>query len=66
MRGKGGTDVYLLAPLHGDEFKKALKLNFAALNNQAKYEALIAAVKLALELGALKVFIHCDSQLIVK
>lgn len=43
-----------------------MKLKFEASNNQAEYEALIVGVELALELGALKIVIHCDSQLVVK
>ena len=43
----------------------ALKLNFPATNNEAEYEALIAGLKLAGELGVKSVEIFCDLQLVV-
>jgi len=44
--------------------KQALKLNFKALNNQAEYEALIASLKLAKEVGAKKLRCYTNLQLI--
>ena len=35
-------------------------------NNQAEYEALIAALELAISLGAQEVLCHLDSELVVK
>ncbi|XP_073112115.1 uncharacterized protein [Elaeis guineensis] len=43
----------------------ALRFDFKASNNQAKYEALIAGLKLALELGVDRLKVFSDSQLIV-
>ncbi|XP_077249171.1 uncharacterized protein LOC143888615 [Tasmannia lanceolata] len=43
----------------------ALKLDFNASNNEAKYEALLAGLSLALELEADRLKAHSDSQLIV-
>ena len=42
----------------------ALRFNFKALNNQAKYEALTAGLKLAKEMGAQRVRCYTDSELV--
>ena len=39
-------------------------LDFLATNNESEYEALIAGLDLAKAVGAAKVVIHCDSQVI--
>ena len=43
----------------------ALRLKFHATNNDSKYEALIAGLKLAKELWVTKLDIFCDSNLVV-
>jgi len=49
----------------GRSISYALKLNFSATNNEAEYEALVAGLKLAKELGIQTLQILCDSQLVV-
>lgn len=44
----------------------SLKIGFRASNNQAEYEALIAGLRLAIELGVQNLYIKGDSQLVVK
>ncbi|XP_077222179.1 uncharacterized protein LOC143856022 [Tasmannia lanceolata] len=54
--------------LHGPEgftLEYALRLDFKASNNEAEYEALLVGLSLATELGAGKLKIYRDSQLIV-
>ncbi|XP_057418949.1 uncharacterized protein LOC130713175 [Lotus japonicus] len=46
--------------------EQSLKFEFKASNNQSEYEALIAGLRLAIELGVQKLFIKGDSQLVVK
>ncbi|XP_057442036.1 uncharacterized protein LOC130733791 [Lotus japonicus] len=46
--------------------EQSLKFGFRASNNQAEYEALIAGLRLAIELGVQKLYIKGDSQLVVK
>ncbi|XP_057425872.1 uncharacterized protein LOC130719257 [Lotus japonicus] len=46
--------------------EQSLKIEFKASNNQSEYEALIAGLRLAIELGVQKLFIKGDSQLVVK
>ncbi|XP_077225213.1 uncharacterized protein LOC143858445 [Tasmannia lanceolata] len=53
--------------LHVDNSAKyALRLDFKASNNEAKYEALLARLSLAAELGTRKLKIYNDSQLVVE
>ncbi|XP_077228511.1 uncharacterized protein LOC143861468 [Tasmannia lanceolata] len=54
--------------LHGPEgftLEYALRLYFKASNNEAEYEALLAGLSLATELGAGKLKVYSDSQLVV-
>lgn len=44
--------------------EQALKFNFKASNNQTEYEAIIAELKLAKEIGAKRVRCHTNSQLV--
>ncbi|XP_057444228.1 uncharacterized protein LOC130736409 [Lotus japonicus] len=46
--------------------EQSLKFEFKVSNNQSEYEALIAGLRLAIELGVQKLFIKGDSQLVVK
>ncbi|XP_077232153.1 uncharacterized protein LOC143866884 [Tasmannia lanceolata] len=59
-----GAGVVLRGP-EGFVLEYALRLNFKASNNEAEYEALLAGLNLAAELGAEKLKLHSDSQLIV-
>ncbi|XP_077215832.1 uncharacterized protein LOC143850467 [Tasmannia lanceolata] len=54
--------------LHGPEgftLEYALRLNFKASNNEAEHEALLAGLSLATDLGARKLKVYSDSQLVV-
>ena len=48
----------------GTQLELSLKFGFSASNNQAEYEALLAGLKLAREVGAQKLNIYSDSQVI--
>ncbi|MCI43680.1 putative gag polyprotein, partial [Trifolium medium] len=50
LRGSG-TDVVLEGP-DGVLIEKSLRFEFRASNNQAEYEALIAGIRLAIEMGS--------------
>ena len=41
-----------------------VRLDFPATNNESEYEALIAGLDFAKAAGAVKVVIHCNSQVI--
>ena len=59
----GGAWIVLENP-KGEEIFYAVKLEFAATNNQAKYEALIAGLELGKVVKADRVKIRTDSQLV--
>ena len=60
----GGVGV-LLITLEGEELRSSLRLEFRTTNNEAEYEAVIAGLGMAFELGAVSVEIRSDSQVIV-
>jgi ribonuclease HI len=64
MKKKGGAGIVLITP-EGDELNGSLRLEFKTTNNEAEYEAVVAGLKMALELGADSVEIRSDSQVIV-
>ncbi|XP_050369138.1 uncharacterized protein LOC126787271 [Argentina anserina] len=55
----------ILSGLGGLKPEYTLKFNFAASNNIAEYEALIAGLQLALSTGAMSINVFSDSQLVV-
>uniref|UniRef100_A0A2N9HJY0 RNA-directed DNA polymerase n=1 Tax=Fagus sylvatica TaxID=28930 RepID=A0A2N9HJY0_FAGSY len=59
-----GAGVILVSP-EKDKFEYALQLRFRATNNEAKYEALLAGLKLSKSMGIKALTIKSDSQLIV-
>ncbi|KAK0589445.1 hypothetical protein LWI29_014410 [Acer saccharum] len=59
-----GAGVVVSTP-KGDSVECALRFDFKATNNQAKYEALIAGLKVCTVLGADEVEIFSDSQVVV-
>jgi ribonuclease HI len=61
---RGGAGMVVITP-EGEELKGSLKLEFKTTNNEAEYEAVIAGLELAIELGAKSVEIRSDSQVIV-
>lgn len=60
-----GAGVSLTGPL-GEILNYALHFLFPVTNNTVKYEAMIAGLKLAKELGAKEVHLYSDSELAVK
>jgi ribonuclease HI len=61
---RGGAGIVVVTP-GGKELNGSLRLEFKTTNNEAEYEAVIAGLGLALELGAKSVEVRCDSQVIV-
>ncbi|XP_022158589.1 uncharacterized protein LOC111025045 [Momordica charantia] len=59
-----GAKILLLAP-GGERFEYALRFNFRTSNNEAEYEALLAGLRVAKELGAIHIKVFNDSQLVV-
>ena len=64
MRKVGGARVVHISP-EKETLKYAVRLQFAAINNKAKYKALLAGLSLAKAIGAKNLIIQADSQLII-
>jgi ribonuclease HI len=60
----GGAGIVLVTP-EGEELNGSIRLEFKTTNNEAEYEAVIAGLGLALELGAKSIEVRSDSQVIV-
>ncbi|XP_031282092.1 uncharacterized protein LOC116140629 [Pistacia vera] len=59
-----GLGVVLITP-EGDIIPRAIRCGFKCANNEAEYEALIAGLSLAKEIGEKKLGVKSDSQLVV-
>jgi ribonuclease HI len=60
----GGAGIVITAP-YGKKLYKSLRLEFRVTNNEAEYEAVIAGLRVAQEMGAEYVELRSDSQVIV-
>ncbi|KAF8098772.1 hypothetical protein N665_0258s0005 [Sinapis alba] len=58
-----GIGVHLQSPT-SELIEQSFRLGFAASNNEAEYKALIAGLRLAKVVGAKRVQVFCDSQLV--
>ena len=58
------AEIVIITP-EGIRLEHSFRLGFKASNNEAKYEALIAELKTALDLGARNVEVYLDSRLVV-
>ncbi|XP_072149560.1 uncharacterized protein [Setaria viridis] len=59
-----GAGVVLISP-KGNKLRYAICLHFNTSNNVMEYEALINRLRIAIELGATRLFIRGDSELVV-
>ena len=64
MAPDSGAGVVLIS-LDGSRLRYAICLHFLASNNAAEYEALINGLRIAIELGATRLYIHDDSELVI-
>ena len=62
---KGSRAGIILEDQSGVSIEQSLRFMFKAKNNQVKYEALIASLRLAKELGVRNLIIKGDSQLVI-
>ena len=60
---RSGAGIVLITP-EGQEMKHAVRMDFKTTNNEAEYEAVVAGLTIAHELGARNVEIHTDSRVI--
>ena len=61
---EAGAGIVIITP-KGIRLEHSFRLGFKASNNEAEYEALIAGLKTAFDLGARNVKAYSDSQLVV-
>ncbi|KAK0605075.1 hypothetical protein LWI29_022519 [Acer saccharum] len=59
-----GAGIVITTP-EGDTVECAMRFDFKATNNQAEYEALLAGLRVCIALGADKLEIYNDSQVVV-
>ena len=59
-----GVRVVLIS-LTGERMEYAIRLHFQATNNVIEYESLIHGIRIGFELGAHRLFIRGDSELVV-
>nr|XP_027122134.1 uncharacterized protein LOC113739086 [Coffea arabica] len=59
-----GAGLLLISPT-GEELTYALRLDFPASNNEAEYEALLAGLRIAHQMGISAIQVRSDSQLVV-
>lgn len=45
----------------GDTFEYVILFDFSAFNNEGEYEALVAGIKMALTIEAIKILIYSES-----
>ena len=49
----------------GIRLEKSFRLGFLASNHKAKYEAFLTGLRMSKQVGAERIWMHCDSQLVV-
>ena len=59
-----GAGIIIITP-EGISLEHSFRLGFKAFNNEAEYEALIAGLKTAFDLGARDVEVYSDLQLVI-
>ena len=64
MASGSGARVVLIS-LDGSRLRYAIHLHFLASNNDVEYEALINGLRIAIKLGATRLYVHGDSELVV-
>lgn len=60
-----GVEILFVSP-YNDEIKMVVQLCFKASNNEAKYEAVLVGLHAAKYIGATKVILYSDSQLVAQ
>nr|AAN09865.1 putative polyprotein [Oryza sativa Japonica Group] len=64
LNSQGAGAGFILTSPSGDQFKHAIHLNFRATNNTAEYEGLLAGIRAAAVLGAKRLIVKGDSELV--
>ena len=64
MAPGSGARVVLISP-DGSRLRYMSGLHFLASNNAMEYEALINGLRITVELGATRLYVHGDSELVI-
>ena len=64
MAPDSGAGVVLFS-LDGSRLCYAIRLHFLVSNNTTEYEALINGLRIAIELGATRLYVRGDSELVI-
>ena len=64
MAPRSGAGVVLISP-ERSRLRYAIRLHFSASNNTTEYEALINGLRITIELGATRLYVRGDSELVV-
>ena len=64
MLNGSGAGVVLVSP-RGDKLSYVLQIHFDSSNNEAKYEALLNGLRMAISLGVRRLMVYGDSDLVV-
>ena len=64
MAPGSGAGVVLISP-DGSTLRYVIRLYFSASNNALEYEALINGLRIVIKLGAMWLYVHGDSELVV-
>ena len=64
MAPRSGARAVLTSP-NGSRLRYVIRLHFLASNNAVEYEALINGLRIAIELGATRLYVRGDSKLVV-
>ncbi|GJR97252.1 reverse transcriptase domain-containing protein [Tanacetum coccineum] len=64
LRSNGSSAGLILTSPEGTEFTYTLRFQFTASNNEAEYEALIAGLRIAAQMGVQNVQVNVDSKLV--
>ena len=64
MASGSGVGVVFISP-DGSRLRYAIHLHFLASNNTTEYEALINGLRIAIELGTMRLYIRGDSELVI-
>ena len=59
-----GAGVVLVSP-KGGKFQYVVHFHFSASNNVAEYEALISGLRIAINIGATRLYVYGDSKLVI-
>ncbi|XP_073030804.1 uncharacterized protein [Primulina eburnea] len=60
-----GVGVVIISP-SGEKIKLAVKIDSRVTNNEAEYEAVLAGIRATREIGAARIILYSDSQLITQ